>query len=206
MKEETTELGMTVPVAEHEVEALERKLRGQFDLSRLEQRSPALIRCVEWLLSVPGMGWDTIANNVGISWNTVAAIASRRGNRIEEFKARNAAAIALILEAAGPGLLAKAKDGKLAPFDYKILVDAFLLLSGEATSRVEHVHRLAPEEEELMRFLSSKPVQMGCEGGEKLALGPGAEVASGAGSERQEEAGTVVDVAAMVHSQHNSKD
>lgn len=152
------ELPLDLPGAE-QVRAVESSLRGQFDVSRLQRDHPQLVELITWLISLPGMTHDAIAKHAGVAWETVAAIAARREVSIREFKLRQAAKLQLVLEAATPGLLAKAAAGKLTALDFKLLTDAFLQLSGEGhTVRFEGSQADDPRRARLRQLISSPMV------------------------------------------------
>jgi hypothetical protein len=144
-----TELGMEVDV----VHAKEEALRGNYDVTRLQRDHPQLVSLITWLVSLPGMTYQAIAKQAGIGWESVAAIAATRKSSIREFKLRMADTLALVLEAAAPGLLAKAAKGALTPLEFKLLTDAWLLLAGEATSISKEIVE-DPKRAELRRFLA----------------------------------------------------
>lgn len=160
---EQVELGFTVEVSERE-----ERLRGHFDASRVMRDHPRLVGLVEWLLGLKFVPWDVIAAEAGMTWATVSAIAAARKESVKEFKCRNAHSIKLVIEAALPGMMEKAKAGKFTPFDLKVLVDAYLLMAGEATSILGVPEKLVdPEEAALMRMLAEPA---------RTALGMGSEV------------------------------
>lgn len=136
-------------------EAGEKKARGNYDLSVMERDNPRLVAIVAWLLTIPGMSWRVAAKQAGMAWRTVAAIAARRTADMAEFRHRSAQMIALVLEASGPGLLKRAVDGKLNAFEFKQLVDAWGILSAQASVRVEHTINLnvTQAEADLMRIV-----------------------------------------------------
>lgn len=180
MSEQTTELGFTVEA----VSRLESSLRGQYDVTRIAEKAPELVKLVTWLLSLPGMKMDVIAKHAGIAWETVAAIAATRQESIREFKLRQSKMVALVLDAAGPGLLARAAKGKLTAFEFKLLVDAFQQLSGEGhLVRVEDVRPVDdPARQALDALLAKSPERaagMVLETGGKSQCGPVVDVASG---------------------------
>ena len=122
MSECMTELGFPVPVAGSKLEALEVQMRGVYDVSRLRRLHPQLVSLVEFLLSIPGMEWDVIADRAGMAWESVAAIAKDQAGAIREFKVRNAASIGVCIEAAGPVMLQRIRDGKIDAIQLKVLV------------------------------------------------------------------------------------
>lgn len=128
-----TELGFEV---ESKVVEIGESLRGRYDVTRLEREHPQLVNLITWLLSLPGMTHQAIAEACGrgVCWETVAAIAATRREPIREFKLRQAAKLGLVLDAAQAGLLEKAAAGKLSALDFKLLTDAWLQLSGEGHS------------------------------------------------------------------------
>jgi hypothetical protein len=149
-----TELGFST-----EVQQREERLRGHFDASRVKRDHPQLVKLVEWLLGLKFIPWDVIANEAGMTWQTVSAIAADRKESVKEFKARNAHSLKLIIEAGLPGMMQKAKDGKLEAYDLKLLGDLYLLMAGEATAITENKGlQVSPEDEELLRMLSARPV------------------------------------------------
>ena len=192
-KTELTPLGLEIQLSADEVEA-----RGRYDASRTPE---PIKRLVCFLLAVPGMKWDQIAKTAGIAWETVAAISRHRPDAIREFKGRLAGNLALIIEAATPGLLEKATQGKVTPFELKLLTETWALLAGEATSRHEIVSS-SPELDDIRRLLATRNVaEMGRDAGENLASGaPGL----GAGQLAGSVPGPVIDAELVVDS-HQSK-
>ena len=118
-----TELGFEV---ESKIVELGEGLRGKYDVTRLERDHPQLVNLITWLLSLPGMTHQAIAEACGrgVCWETVAAIAATRREPIREFKLRTAARLGLVLDAAIGGLMEKAAMGKLSALDFKLLSDA----------------------------------------------------------------------------------
>jgi len=133
-------------------------LRGKYDVSRLRRDHPQLVNLITWLLSIPGMTHQAIAEacGKGVCWETVAAIAATGAEPIREFKLRQAAKLQLVLDAATPGLMAKAAQGKLSALDFKLLTDAFLQLSGEGhTVRFEGRQEDDPRRARIREMLAS---------------------------------------------------
>jgi hypothetical protein len=132
-----TELGFEV---EEKIVELGEGLRGKYDVTRLERDHPQLVNLITWLLSLPGMTYQAIAEacGKGVCWETVSAIAATRREPIREFKLRMAGKLGLVLDAAVGGLMTKAAEGKLSALDFKLLTDAWLQMSGEGhTMRFE---------------------------------------------------------------------
>lgn len=151
------ELPLDLPGAE-QVRAVESSLRGKYDVSRLQRDHPQLVDLIKWLISLPGMTHAAIANHAGVAWETVSAIATSGEVSIRQFKLRQAAKLQLVLEAATPGLMAKAAEGKLTALDFKLLTDAFLQLSGEGhTVRFEGSQADDPRRARLRQLISSPP-------------------------------------------------
>ena len=143
---------------EDEVAKASESLRGKYDVSRLRRDHPQLVNLITWLLSLPGMTHQAIAEacGKGVCWETVAAIAASGAEPIREFKLRQAGKLQLVLDAATPGLLAKASQGKLTALDFKLLTDAFLQLSGEGhTVRFEGRNEDDPRRARLRQVLAS---------------------------------------------------
>lgn len=115
------------------VEMLGDSLRGKYDVTRLTAKNPQLVNLITWLISLPGMTYDAIAKacGPGVCWETVAAIAATRKESIREFKLRMSAQLGAVLEAAMPGMLKRAAEGKLTPLEFKLLTESWLQLSGE---------------------------------------------------------------------------
>lgn len=156
------ELGFEV---EEKIAAIDEGLRGKYDVTRLQAKHPQLVNLITWLLSLPGMTYQAIAEacGKGVCWETVAAIAATRQKPIREFKLRAAGMLQLVLEAAGPGLMQRAAEGKLSALDYKLLTDAYLQLSGEGhTVRFEGVQHEDPRRARLRQVLSG--------GGERMVF------------------------------------
>ncbi len=148
---------LALPLEEMVAKASE-SLRGKYDVSRLRRDHPQLVNLITWLLSLPGMTHQAIAEacGKGVCWETVAAIAATGAESIREFKLRQSAKLQLVLDAATPGLMAKAAQGKLSALDFKLLTDAFLQLSGEGhTVRFEGRQEDDPRRARLREVLAS---------------------------------------------------
>lgn len=148
-----TELGFEV---ESKIVELGEGLRGKYDVTRLERDHPQLVNLITWLLSLPGMTHQAIAEACGrgVCWETVAAIAATRRDPIREFKLRQAAKLGLVLDAAIGGLMVKAAEGKLSALDYKLLADVWLQMSGEGhTMRFEGAKQEDPKRAALRTLL-----------------------------------------------------
>ncbi len=147
------ELGFEI---EEKIVDLGEGLRGKYDVSRLEAQHPQLVNLITWLLTLPGMTYQAIAEacGKGVCWETVAAIAATRREPIREFKLRQAAKLGLVMDAAIGGLLEKAASGKLSALDYKLLSDAWLQMSGEGhTMRFEGAKQEDPKRAKLRNLL-----------------------------------------------------
>jgi hypothetical protein len=163
-------------------------VRGNFDVSRLEQRNPRLVGAITFMLGLHFMPWDVIAKACGTSFETVAAVADTRKESIREFKGRMAGRLARLMEAMTPALLRKVQMGQVSFLDLKLLHDVWAPLAGEATSIVENRQGL-PALDGLMQAMREAvtvrdvgaPSQMGSEAGEISAMGAGAP-GLGAGS------------------------
>lgn len=150
-----SELGFEI---ESKVVEIGESLRGKYDVTRLERDHPQLVNLITWLLSLPGMTHQAIAEacGKGVCWETVAAIAATRREPIREFKIRQAARLGLVLDAAIGGLMEKAAAGKLSALDYKVLADAWLQMSGEGhTMRFEGQKQEDPKREKLRDLLEN---------------------------------------------------
>lgn len=148
---QVTELGLVL-----DVQWLEDGLRGHYDVSRLQRDHPQLVNLVTWLLSLPGMTHNAIASAAGMAREAVGAIAAMRREPIRQFKLRQAATLGLVLEAAMGGLMERAAAGKITPFDYKLLVDAWLQLSGEGhTMKFEGAKPEDPKRQAFRQFLEA---------------------------------------------------
>lgn len=159
-RREQQELGFEL---EERVAQIGEGLRGKYDVSRLRRDHPQLVNLITWLLSLPGMTYQAIAEacGKGVCWETVAAIAATGAQSIREFKLRQAAKLQVVLDAATPGLLAKAAAGKLSALDFKLLTDAFLQLSGEGhTVRFEGRQDEDPRRARLRQLISGAPSGM----------------------------------------------
>jgi hypothetical protein len=159
-KIQQTELGFEV---EEKVVEIGEGLRGKYDVSRLERDHPQLVNLITWLLTLPGMTYQAIAEacGKGVCWETVAAIATFRREPIREFKLRQAAKLGLVLDAALGGLMAKAASGKLTALDYKLLSDAWLQMSGEGhTMRFEGAKPEDPKRAALREILAGSSSRM----------------------------------------------
>lgn len=101
---------------------------------------------------VQGVPRETIARLARISPSSIAAIVERaeKSGQIGGWKERMSRILARATETAAAGLVDDIERGKLPagqkPVAIGILVDKKLLLDGEATSRVEHVERVRPED------------------------------------------------------------
>jgi hypothetical protein len=155
-----TELGFEV---ETKIIELGEGLRGKYDVTRLERDHPQLVNLITWLLTLPGMTYQAIAEacGKGVCWETVAAIATSRREPIREFKLRQAAKLGLVLDAALGGLMVKAAAGKLTALDYKLLSDAWLQMSGEGhTMRFEGSKPEDPKRAALREILAGSSSRM----------------------------------------------
>jgi len=151
-----TELGFDVDAKAEE------SLRGHYDVSRLTRDEPKLVNLITWLLSLPGMTHNAIAQAAGVARETVGAIAASRREPIRQFKLRQAATLGLVLDAAMGGLMERAAAGKISPFDYKLLVDAWLQLSGEGhTMKFEGAKPEDPKRQAFRQFLEGRMVLEG---------------------------------------------
>lgn len=146
MSSETTELGFPVDVEERAI-----KLRGTYDGSRLPEAAKVAISA---LLTLPGVKVETIAKELGTSWETVAAIRQQCSGTIREFKAGLSAQLRTLIDLALPAMQAKAKEGKYDPVQIAILIDKILILEGEASSVIEHRHTVSPA---LQAFMQEAP-------------------------------------------------
>lgn len=175
----TTELGFDVDV---KAKAVTAAMRGNYDVTRLQRDHPQLVELITWLLSLPGMTWDAIAKAAGISWESVAAIAAAQKEPIREFKLRQAKKLGLVLDATLGGLLQKAARGELSAFDYKMMADAWLQMSGEGqTLRVETTKE-DPKRASFRRFLEGAGASpMVLEAEEISQSGPALGLPSGEG-------------------------
>jgi len=147
---EVTELGLEVQI----VQTLEQ--RGIYDASRLKARKPEVYAIIRKLLSTGLIGKDEIARLCGVAWETVAAVEVDGAGSIRDLKTRLCAHLSLALTAAAEGLIRRAKAGALTALDFGILVDKLLLLSGEATQRIELVED--PVVADFRRFIEAHPV------------------------------------------------
>lgn len=101
---------------------------------------------------VAGVPKEHIAHLAGISPSTVQGIIERAedAGKIGGWKQRMSRTLARATESCAAGLVEDIENGRLAPGQKPvaigILVDKKLLLDGEATSRVEVVARVTPEQ------------------------------------------------------------
>ena len=99
-----------------------------------------------------GVRYDQIARLAQVSKHTIQGIVERaeRSGKIAPYKERMSRQLGRITEALAGQMLDDVEAGKIAPRDKglmtAVLVDKKLLLDGEATSRVEHVERVRPED------------------------------------------------------------
>jgi hypothetical protein len=144
----TTELGFEVEVAA-KLEA-----RGIYDLTRLQERKPEIYKAACKCLMM-GVSAGTTGDILGLDIRTVNQVMHKleAEGAITPYKERVAAELRGVISLAIDGLLERAKDGKLSAIDIAVLIDKEQLLSGGATSRVEHT--LAPQMEEAAQFLRS---------------------------------------------------
>jgi hypothetical protein len=144
----TTELGFEVEVAA-KLEA-----RGIYDLTRLQERKPEIYKAACKCLMM-GVSAGTTGDILGLDIRTVNQVLHRLEDEgsITPYKQRVAAELRGVIGLAIDGLLERAKEGKLSAIDIAVLIDKEQLLSGGATSRVEHT--LAPQMEEAAQFLRS---------------------------------------------------
>jgi hypothetical protein len=160
-----SEVALSAPAPEDEPEKVTAKkakaARRQYDLSVMDAEQPQLVALVAWMLSIPGISYDGIAKQANMAWETVAAIA-KRGYQVNEWRQKTADTLALVIEASLPGMLKKAATGKLNPFEFKQLVDAWGTLSAQASVRTEHTINIniSQAEADLMKIVDvghSKP-------------------------------------------------
>ena len=106
-----------------------------------------------------GVPREHIAKLAGISTKTIAGIVERAeaNGEIAGWKQRMSRLLGRAAESAAASLAEDLDSGKITPgqktLTIAILTDKRLLLDGEATSRVEHVQRVTPEQlmEEMKR-------------------------------------------------------
>lgn len=154
------ELGFQV-----DVRRAQEVLRGHYDVSRLERDHKQMVDLITWLLSLPGMTIQAIAEASGMAWESVAAIQASQRKSIREFKLRAAEKLSLVLDASFGGLMKKAAEGKITAFDFKLLVDAWLQLSGEGhTMKFEGSKPEDPKRQAFRRFLEAGVPGMVLEG------------------------------------------
>ena len=101
---------------------------------------------------VAGVRYDQIAHLAGISRHTIQGIVDRaeKAGKIAPWKERMSRLLARTTEALAGQMLDDVQAGKIAPRDKglmtAVLMDKKLLVDGEATSRVEIVARVTPEQ------------------------------------------------------------
>lgn len=101
---------------------------------------------------VSGATQRQIAERFKVSRNTIAQMVRRAENdgRLEPYKARLSARLGRAVEAGIEHWTEAVEAGKVSasqiPVAVGIFTDKKLLLDGEATSRVEHVQRITPEQ------------------------------------------------------------
>lgn len=151
------------------------KVRGNYDVSRLEKNNPKLVRAIAALLSMHFLRHDAIARMVGVSWETVAAIAATRRESIREFKGRMEQRLRFIGEAMLPVLLDQIRHGKVSMLDLKLWHEVWAPLAGEATTIVE-TRDGAPALEGFLAMIRDEAAKhapaMGCEEGKLCAGAP----------------------------------
>lgn len=153
-KGERVELGFQLDAAS--LNALSESLRGKYDVTRMRMKHPQLVNLITWLLSLPGMSLEAIAEAAGISWESVAAIQAAGIKPIREFKLRTSERLGLILEAALPGLLKRAAEGKMTALEFKLLTESWLQLSGEGhTVKFEGVPQEDPRRQRIRALLDA---------------------------------------------------
>lgn len=146
-----TELGFAV-----DVKKAERALRGHYDVSILQRDNEQLVNLITWLLSLPGMTIQAIAESSGMAWESVAAIQALQKKPIREFKLRACEKLSLVIDAAFGGLMKRAAEGKITAFDFKLLVDAWQQLSGEGhVMRFEGARPEDPKRQAFRQFLEA---------------------------------------------------
>lgn len=166
--EEVTELGFTVEATvRQQLEA-----RGHYTADRV----PEPLRRVIVKLLGAGLGKQTIAELVGCAWETVRAVDVAHASSIRDQKESIAHRLRLIIDAGTEDMLGRIRAGalKVSPLELGILIDKWLLLSGEATARVE-----VGEDPRIAAF-RELAAQIGSAGAEKSAKGtvvdvPGAQ-------------------------------
>lgn len=141
---------------------------GHFTGDRLYNRRPEIYRAVVQLLG-QGVGVRQIARTLGVSTNTVAAVRSREGSSIETHKMRAVESLSSFVAAAADRLRDEVHDIAIDKLSVPlgIAVEKLMLLTGQATSRVEHIDA-APAPVDFGEYLESLPtaqaVEMGLEG------------------------------------------
>lgn len=146
-----TELGFEV-----DVKRAEKALRGHYDVSVLQRDNEQLVNLITWLLSLPGMSIQGIAQASGMAWESVAAIQALQKKPIREFKLRACEKLSLVIDASFGGLMKRAAEGKITAFDFKLLVDAWLQLSGEGhTMKFEGAKPEDPKRQAFRQFLEA---------------------------------------------------
>ena len=101
---------------------------------------------------VAGATQRQIAERFKVSRNTIAQLVKRAeaGGRLEPYKARLSARLGRAVEAGVEAWTEAVEAGKIHPSQIPIACGIFqdkkLLIDGDATSRVEHVQRVTPED------------------------------------------------------------
>ena len=159
---------------------------GHFTGDRLYIRRPEIYRAVVQLLG-QGVGVRQIARTLGVSTNTVSAVRLREGSSIETHKIRAAESLSSFVAAAADRLRDEVHDIAIDKLSVPlgIAVEKLMLLTGQATSRVEHIDA-APAPVDFGQYLESLPtvqaVAMGNESETNLQKGQADEADTETGS------------------------
>lgn len=155
----TTELGLEVE------ETLQTTLeaRGIYTADRC----PAGVRRAIVALLARGLGKQTVAQLLGVAWETVRAVEFAEASSLRDQKRGFSDKLRLVIDAGFDDMIERIRSGrlKLSALDLCMLTDKWLLLNGEATERVEHV------EDPRVRAFLDLAAQMGSAAQEKPAKG-----------------------------------
>ena len=93
-----------------------------------------------------GIGMMSLAEILGVSDHTIEEIREANADKLPDWRAASKRKLKSFITLSGERLCNEVRDIPIAvlPVSFAIAVDKLLLLEGEATVRVDHVHRVEP--------------------------------------------------------------
>lgn len=133
--------------------------RGEFTAERLMESRPTIYRAIVDGLG-QGLGVRQLCRAYRVSHHTVAAVMSRESNAIATVKERTVATLRTFGRLAADRLLDEVDQIPIQslPIALGIAVEKAELLSGGATSRIEHADS-GPTHEDYLRLISGKVIE-----------------------------------------------